>query len=149
LSDRFAQGLGTFLIAAAGAACGTWAMNRGAAPKKAPASGAFELHDKSGRRRALMGLTDAGEPALWFFDAQGRSRLNLGVYEDGQPFVVLNDASEQAVGLLRGVGADAPFLIMKAQGQDRMIMGLGASSHEPFLVRIDASGGKTAVFGKY
>jgi hypothetical protein len=49
----------------------------------------FVLVDGSGKRRALLGLTDAGAAGLWSFDVDGRQRLWIGVGNDQEPILSL------------------------------------------------------------
>ena len=108
----------------------------------------FELVDADGKRKAMIGFSGEGSPAIWFFDDKGTPRLNLGVYGDGNPVIVLNDANGQAVQIFRTVGtASDPVLVMKAEGRDRIILGLDARK-DPYLTTFDGGGARHAVFGK-
>lgn len=146
-----------FICSALGMLTGHWLGRPGkaslaAAEASTSASAAsvssFELVDAQGRRRILMGTSNEGSPAIWFFDGKGKARLNLGLYGDDNAFIVLNDDRERAVQILRTLGPrSAPFLVMKSEGRDRIVMGLGGAAQDPFLVHYDANGAAHTVFG--
>lgn len=140
-----------FLVSVAGIFVGHWLSLRAElVPSVSASSGTVrakqvELVDPQGRRRALIGTSGEGSPAIWFFDQNGKSRLNLGVYADGNPMIVLNDANEQAVQIFRTVGGGEPVLVMKAGGRDRIILGLNGEKN-PYFEYYDAQGGRHEVF---
>ena len=49
----------------------------------------FVLVDGGGKRRALLGLSDAGAAGLWIFDVEGRQRLWIGVGNAQEPILSL------------------------------------------------------------
>ncbi|MGZ3650825.1 MAG: hypothetical protein ACXVB9_06170 [Bdellovibrionota bacterium] len=107
----------------------------------------FELVDAKGQRRALIGFSGEGSPAIWFFDESGTPRLNLGIYGDGNPMIVLNDKNGQAVQIFRSVGGESdPVLVMKADGRDRIVLGLDGKK-EPYLATYNSAGIRHAVLG--
>lgn len=142
-----------FLVSAAGILAGHWLAGYMALVPSAIADSQggtvrakqVELVDSRGNRRALIGTSGEGSPAIWFFDQNGKSRLNLGVYGDGNPMIVLNDADEQAVQIFRTVGDGAPVLVMKAKGRDRIVLGLNGSK-TPFFEYFDDKGARHQVF---
>lgn len=60
---------------------------------EAIAAGEFQLLDKNGHVRAVLGLNDEDEPRLLFLDGNEKPRLSIYV-EEGQPGIELADKNE-------------------------------------------------------
>jgi hypothetical protein len=60
---------------------------------EAIAAGEFQLVDKNGHVRAVLGLNDEDEPRLLFLDGNEKPRLSIYL-EDGQPGINLADNTE-------------------------------------------------------
>ncbi len=53
----------------------------------------FQVWDRNGRRRILLGTNDAFQPGLTMWDEQGRQRILIGINNESQAHVTLWDAN--------------------------------------------------------
>lgn len=85
---------------------------------EAIAAGEFQLIDKNGHVRAVLGLNDEDEPRLLFLDGNEKPRLSIYV-EEGQPGIDLTDDNEHVRASL-GLDDDSQPSLLLLDGKEKV-----------------------------
>ena len=101
----------------------------------------FELLDKNGKRRGVLGVNVNGEPAVEFFDQSGNLRAELSLRSDGGPNLLLWDGNGKIprIGLAVLPDGNPSVELADKDGNLRTVFGLG-SDGEPVLGLFDQAG---------
>jgi len=92
-------------------------------PKAKPNLVFFE----DGKPRITFGISETGEPFLWFFDANGKCRASIDLVEKGEPIVSINGKDGESHAALKTealTGGEPSFELTDRSGRVRTWCGL-------------------------
>jgi hypothetical protein len=125
----------------------------GEAVQKVVRAERFELMDSTGKLRAVLGLTESGQPALGLWDQDGKARAVLGLRAGpglaDEPGLWLSDHDGKVRAMLDLCCFGQPALsLLDQNGENRVTLALSAvlvKFGEPWLALHDQDGKHRAV----
>ena len=89
----------------------------------------FQLVDKEGNMRVIIGMSPKGEPVLGFTDENGKTRIFLGLTSaDGEtwPILKFRDAAEDMRISISGGNGNPRISVLDEYGNSRAVIGCAA-----------------------